>query len=104
MTEALFALAGFVLGLAANDAVRFIPKLRRHKELEDDDEALEGEVLEDDAPMNDVYADLKRYIVEQTVDLKNKAKSDSPEVQQGMEDLAKAYLISNRRYFTGRTP
>jgi hypothetical protein len=107
LTEALFALAGFALGISADNVARLIPKLRLRKQLEEDDEdedAVTGDVLTDDedAPMTDVYADIKRYVVQQTVDLKSKAKSDSPEVQQGMEDLARSYLMSNRRYFTGR--
>jgi len=96
MTEVLFTLAGFAAGFAADRAARLIPSLRKRKKAEPDDQVLDGNEQE---LANDVYQDIKRYIVEQTVEFKSQAQSDNPFIQQGMEDLAKTYLISNRHFF-----
>lgn len=55
--------------------------------------------INDDRLAHDLLRVVQEHVVEETVHLRDMARSDDPIVQDAMQGIAKNFLLANRGYF-----
>lgn len=58
-----------------------------------------GPQVEEGELAQQVLRDVRSQVVEETIRLRDMAKSDDPVIEDEMRNIAKGFLMSNRRFF-----